>query len=57
MATSSFTDRVVISDKKAQKTLIKVLGSESPCKDVKPVSEAEIQKGKEFAKKWQSQFH
>ena len=55
MATSSFTDKVVINDKKAIKILIDVINSESPCENIKPVSEADIQKGKEFAKKWQSQ--
>lgn len=55
MATSSITRRIVIKDDKAADTLKTVLAGESPCKDIKPVTDAELKKGEDYAKKWLSQ--
>jgi hypothetical protein len=52
MATKSFLERVVITDKNEIKRFKAVLKSDSSCKGIQPVSDTELQKGKEFAKQW-----
>ena len=54
MATKSFLEKVVLTDKNEIEKFKEILNAESPRKDIRPVSEAEIQKGKEFAKEWLS---
>ena len=51
MATKSFLEKVVLTNKNEIKKFYEIQNAESPRKDIQPVSDAELQKGKEFAKK------
>jgi len=55
MATSTITNPIVLKGEKSVKAYNDLMNVESPCKDIQPVSDAEIQKGKEYAKKWLAQ--
>lgn len=54
MATKSFLDKVALTKEEEIEKFNKILDAESPCKDVQPVSDEQMKKGKEFAKIWLS---